>query len=146
MPCAIIRPTLVFGEGDLLLNNMVWALRRFPIFPVFERGDYKGQPIYAGDVAAQAVAAGSRNESFIAAAGPETFTFEKLLQLLASAVGARVKLMHTPPSLGFALTKLDGLLLRDTVLAKDEVDGLMAGPQTSGAVPNIETTRVGREI
>ena len=23
---AIIRPTLVFGEGDLLLNNMAWAL------------------------------------------------------------------------------------------------------------------------
>ena len=33
MPCAIIRPTLVFGQGDLLLNNMAWALRRFPVFP-----------------------------------------------------------------------------------------------------------------
>ena len=41
MPYAIIRPTLVFGEGDLLLNNMAWALRRFPVFPVFGRGDYQ---------------------------------------------------------------------------------------------------------
>ena len=49
---AIIRPTLVFGEGDLLLNNMAWALRRFPVFPVFGRGDYPVQPIYAEDLAA----------------------------------------------------------------------------------------------
>ena len=38
-PYAIIRPTLVFGVGDLLLNNIAWALRRFPFFPVYGRGD-----------------------------------------------------------------------------------------------------------
>ena len=51
IPYAIIRPTLVFGEGDLLLNNMAWALRRFPVSPVFGNGDYKVQPIYAEDLA-----------------------------------------------------------------------------------------------
>ena len=72
---AIIRPTLVFGEGDLLLNNMAWALRRFPVFPIFGNGDYKVQPIYAEDLAALAVAAGSQSENTVAdAAGPDTFT------------------------------------------------------------------------
>ena len=52
IPYAIIRPTLVFGEGDLLLNNMAWALRRFPVFSVFGDGDYRVQPIYAEDLAA----------------------------------------------------------------------------------------------
>ena len=139
IPYAIIRPTLVFGEGDLLLNNMGWGLRRFPIFPVLENGDYPVQPIYAGDLAAQA-AAGSRSESFVAdPAGPETFTFEELLRLLASAVGARVRLVHTPPSVGSALTRLVGLLLRDTVLTRDEVDGLMAGLLTSVGGPTGTT-------
>ena len=88
IPYAIIRPTLVFGEGDLLLNNMAWSLRRFPEFPVFGKGDYQIQPIYAEDPAAQAVEAGSGRDSFVAyAAGPETFTFEELVRLLASAVG-----------------------------------------------------------
>ena len=92
MSCAIIRPTLVFGEGDLLLNNMAWAPRRFPLFPVFGRGNYRVQPIYAGDLAAQAVAAGSGSDNFVAdAAGPDTFTFEELLRLLAEAVNARVR-------------------------------------------------------
>ena len=76
IPYSIIRPTLVFGEGDLLLNNMAWALRRFPVFPVFGEGDYQVQPIYAEDLAAQAVAAGSRRGNSVGnAAGPETFSF-----------------------------------------------------------------------
>ena len=40
VPYTIVRPTLVFGEGDLLLNNVAWALRRFSVFPVFGRGEY----------------------------------------------------------------------------------------------------------
>ncbi len=140
---AIIRPTLVFAEGDLLLNNMAWALRHFPIFPVFGNGDYRMQPIYAEDLAAQAVEAGAGGENSVAdAAGPENFTFEELLRLLASAVGARIRLVNTPAPLGFALTRLVDLLLRDAVLTRDEVDGLMAGLLTSGAAPT-GTTRLG---
>ncbi len=142
IPYAIIRPTLVFGEGDLLLNNMAWALRRFPVFPVFGRGDYKVQPIYAGDLAAQAVASGSLSENTVAdAAGPDTFTFEELLRLLAKAVNTRVRLVHMLPAVGFAATRLVGLLLRDVVLTRDEVDGLMAGLLTSHAAA-AGTTRL----
>ena len=92
---------------------------------------------------AQGVETGSRKDSLVAnAAGPETFTFEELLRLLAEAVGACVRLVRTPPSVGFALTKLVGLLLRDVGLTRDEVDGLMAGLMTSGATPT-GTTRLG---
>ena len=69
IPYAIIRPTLVFGVGDLLLNNMAWALRRFPVFPVYGNGDYPVQPVYVEDLAAQAVEAGSQSESSVADAG-----------------------------------------------------------------------------
>ena len=68
-------------------------------------------------------------------AGPDRFTCEDLLRLLASSVGARVRLVHTPPSLGFTLTRLVGLLLRDVVLTRDEVGGLMTGLLTSRAAP-----------
>ena len=53
IPYAIIWPALAFGEGDLLLNNMAWALRRFPVFIVFGDGDCQVQPIHAEDLAAQ---------------------------------------------------------------------------------------------
>ena len=111
IPYAIIRPTLVFGVGDLLLNNMAWALRRFPVFPVYGNGDYPVQPVYVEDLAAQAVQAGSQSENSVAdAAGPDTFSFEALLRLLASSMGVRRWFLHAPPRVGLALTGLVGLL------------------------------------
>ena len=142
VPYAIIRPTLVFGVGDLLLNNMAWALRRFPFFPVYGRGDYPVQPVYVEDLASQSVEAGSQDENLVAdAAGPGTFSFEALLRLLASSMGVRARLVHTPASVGLALTGLVGRLMRDVALTRDEVDGLMAGLLTSGEPP-VGTTRL----
>ena len=140
VPYAIIRPTLTFGRGDLLLNNMAWALRRFPFFPICGNGNYPVQPIYAGDLADQAVAAASQAGNSVSdAAGPETLSFEALLRLIASSMGAPCRLVHTPPSLGLTLTRLVGLIMRDVVLTRDEVDGLMDGLLTSDAAPTGTT-------
>ena len=49
--------------------------------------------------------------------------------------------MCTPPSVGFGLTRLVGLLLRDVVLTSDEIVGLMAGLLTSIGTPT-GTTRL----
>ena len=133
IPYAIIRPTLVFGVGGLLLNNMAWALRRFP---VYGNGDYPVQPVYVEDVAAQAVEAGSQSGSSVAdAAGPDTLSFEALLRLLASSMGVRRWFLHTHPRVGLALTGLVGLLMRDMALTHDEVVGLMDGLLTSDEPP-----------
>ena len=140
VPHAIISPTLVFGVGDLLLNNMAWALRRFPVFPIYGSGDYPVQPVYAEDLAAQAVAAGFHDGNSISdAVGPDTLSFKEILRLLASAMEVCSRLVHTPPRVGHALTGLVGLLVRDIVLTRDEVDGLMAGLLTSEASPTGRT-------
>ena len=139
---AIIRPTLVFGVGDLLLNNMAWALRRFPVFPVYGSGDYPVQPVYVEDLATQVVEAGSQDGNSVSdAVGPGTLSFKEMLRLLASAMGVRSRLVHTPPSIALALTGLVGLLKRDVVLTRDEVVGLMAGLLVSEAAPT-GTTRL----
>ena len=140
IPYAIIRPTLVFGKGDLLLNNIAWAIRRFPFFPVYGDGDYPVQPINAEDLAAQLVDAGYSTENLIAdAAGPETLSFGDLLSQMASAMGVRRRFIRVPPTLGLALTSIVGLLVRDVVLTRDEVDGLMAGLLTSESPPTGKT-------
>ena len=74
--------------------------------------------------------------------GPDTFSSEALLRLLASTMGVRARLVHTPPAVGLALTRLVGLLMRDGALTRDEVVGLMAGLLlTPGAAPS-GTTRL----
>ena len=140
VPHAIVRPTLVFGAEDVLLNNMAWAIRRFPVFPIVGSGDYLVRPVYVDDLAALAVAAGSRTDDTVTdAVGPETLTFEALLRLLAAAVGSRCRFVHTSPTVSLALTGLVGMLIRDVVLTRDEIDGLMASLLTSDG-PSTGTT------
>ena len=104
--------------------------------PVYGDGDYPVQPVYVEDLGAQAVEAGSQSENSVAdAAGPDTFSFEALLRLLASSMDVRRWFLHTPPRVGLALTGLVGLLMRDMALTRDEVVGLMDGLLTSGEPP-----------
>ncbi|MEK7276935.1 MAG: NAD(P)H-binding protein [Chloroflexota bacterium] len=51
MSYAILRPTVLFGKEDILINNIAWALRHLPAFAVFGDGQYKIQPIYVDELA-----------------------------------------------------------------------------------------------
>ena len=137
---AIIRPTLIFGLEDVLINNIAWALRRFPAFPIFGSGDYPVQPVSVKDLAEIAVdVAGKSGDLLMDAVGPETYTFEELVRLIAGETGSRARLVHMRPGLAFALTRLVTYLVRDVVLAQDEIAGLMAGLLVSDSTPTCRT-------
>ena len=137
---AIIRPTVVFGREDILLNNIAWFLRRFPLFPIFGTGQYGVQPVYVDDVAELAVAAGQRDEDVdLDAVGPETLTYKEMVRALASSVRSRMKLVHVSPGVGLLLSRLMGYALRDVVITRDEVEGLMAGLLVSENPPTGQT-------
>jgi uncharacterized protein YbjT (DUF2867 family) len=130
---AIIRPTVVFGEGDILINNIAWLARRFPVFAVPGRGDAPVRPIHVDDVARIAVEAGHRSESLtVDAVGPETFTFEELVRLVAGAVGRRTRVVRVPPAVVLGLVRVLGFSVRDVLLTGDELGGLLAGLVSTG--------------
>ena len=56
-----------------------------------------------------------------------SFTFEEMVRLIGTAVGARSRLVHTSPVLALGLTRVLGTLMKDVVLTSDEIKGLMAG-------------------
>src|SRR5207237_76475 len=69
---AIVRPTLIFGTGDILINNIAWLLRRLPVFGIPGRGDYRLQPVAGEDVAEIATWAAAQRENLtVDAAGPD---------------------------------------------------------------------------
>lgn len=125
---AIIRPTVIFGEGDVLINNIAWLARRLPFFGIPGTGTYCVRPVFVGDVADLAVDAGGREDNSVTdAVGPEIYTFEDMVQLVARAVGRRPRLVHLSPTVVTGLVKILGLALRDVLLTADELEGLMAG-------------------
>ncbi len=123
---AILRPTVLFGREDILINNIAWALRRFPVFGVFGKGDYRLQPIHVDDLAALAVEQGAgRQDVVIDAIGPETFTYRELVQTIGRAIGKKRPIVSVPPSLGFLAAKVIGRLVGDVMITREEIKGLM---------------------
>ena len=101
---AIVRPTVIFGPEDILINNIAWFLRRFPLFPVFGAGDYRVQPVFVKDVAEIAVRAGrSAGEIVVDAAGPEVYSFEQLVRLIAREIRSGARIVHLAPGLAYVL-------------------------------------------
>jgi len=124
---AILRPSVIFGAESILINNIAWLLRKFPIFTIPGSGDYQIQPIFVEDVARIAVSAGHRNDNIIIdVAGLETYTFNKLIRLITGKIHCRVKIVHLPPAAVFFLAKLIGIAVKDKVITWEEINGLMS--------------------
>ena len=136
----ILRPTLIFGLEDVLVNNLAWLVRRFPLFAIPGRGDYRVQPVFVGDLAALAVAGAPGADNRIAdAVGPEIYTFRDFVRTLARALGHTMLIVPTPPQLALLFSRFIGYALGDVTVTRDEIDGLMASLLVSNDAPTCPT-------
>jgi uncharacterized protein YbjT (DUF2867 family) len=124
---AILRPTVLFGREDILINNIAWTLRRFPVFGVFGDGRYRIQPIYVDDFAELAIQQWreSRN-TVIDAIGPETFTYRELVRQIGLIIGKPRPIISIPPAVGYVVGAVVGKLVGDVMITREEIEGLMA--------------------
>jgi uncharacterized protein YbjT (DUF2867 family) len=140
MSYAILRPTVLVGEEDILINNIAYLLRRFPFFALPGDGSYKLQPVHVDDVAALAVEGVYRDDNYIIdAVGPDIFTFKEMVQLIGEKIGARRPLIPVPPRLALLAAQFLSLFVNDVILTPEEVDGLMAGLLVSKEPPRGKT-------
>ncbi len=124
---AILRPTVLFGKEDILINNIAWSLRHLPVFGVFGDGAYRLQPIYVDDLAELAVREGeNRANKIIDAIGPETFTYKGLVEEIGRIIGARRPVIGVPPWLGYWAGRAISVLVDDVLITREEIEGLMA--------------------
>jgi len=123
---AIIRPTLVFGQGDILINNIAWLLRRLPIFGVPGRGDYRLQPVAGEDVAEIATWAAEQTDNVIVdAAGPDTVYYSEMVESIAIAVGRHPRFVYLSPRMSLLAARVIGRAMKDVMLNEPELEGLM---------------------
>jgi len=137
---AIVRPTVIFGIEDILVNNIAWLLRHFPVFATPGTGAYPLQPIYVEDMAQLAVDVARQEENVtLDAVGPDIFTFDEMVRLIAQKVGSKARIVHVSPGVALFLSRLVGYLVNDVTLTANEVDGLMAGLLISESPPTGHT-------
>ena len=141
MSYAILRPTVLFGKEDILINNIAWLLRRLPIFGLPGDGSYKLSPVYVDDLATLAVDAVYKNENYVwDAVGPDEFTFKEMVQLIGKSANASKPLIPFPPLLALWAAQFMSIFVKDVMLTPEEVDGLMANLLISKEAPRCKTS------
>jgi NADH dehydrogenase len=137
---SILRPTVLFGKEDILVNNIAWALRHFPMFGVFGDGEYRLQPIYVDDLAALAVQEGkSSANTTIDAIGPETFAYRDLVRKISEIIGVHRPIVSVPPSIGYLIGAAIGRVVGDVMITREEIQGLMQGLLCTNSPPGGST-------
>ena len=106
LPAAVLRPSVLFDEHGVLLNNIAWLLRRLPAIAVGGRGDYHVRPIHVGDFATLAV---------------------ELVREIRGAVGSRSAVVHVPRPVLLCGARALGVALRDVLLTSDEYRSMAEG-------------------
>ena len=134
---AIVRPTVLFGGGrNVLVNNIAWMLRYIPVFGLFGWGNYSIQPIHVRDVARIAIELGARDDDITRdVAGPETFIYKDFIKLIARSMGVRRLLVPMPAIVAWLAGRVMGLFLRDMIITRAEIRGLMQGLVASEEEP-----------
>jgi NADH dehydrogenase len=136
----ILRPTVLVGDEDILINNIAYFLRRFPFFALPGDGSYKLQPVHVDDVAKLAVEGVYHTDNcVIDAVGPDIFTFKEMVELIGAKIGAKRPLIPLPPRLALLAAQFLSLFAGDVILTPEEVDGLMAGLLVSKEPPRGKT-------
>lgn len=137
---AIIRPTVIFGNEDILINNIAWLIRRFPVFLIGGTGEYRLQPVFVEDLAELAVKAGLESHNVVLdAVGPEVLSFNQLVKLISKALRREPRIIHAPPSVTLLLARILGLLVGDVLLTREEMAGLAADLLVSSQPPLART-------
>ncbi|MCC6958052.1 MAG: NAD(P)H-binding protein [Anaerolineales bacterium] len=137
---AILRPTVLFGLEDILINNIAYLLRKFPLFAIPGDGTYRLQPVFVDDLAALAVRAAGESENYtLDAVGPDVFSYNALVRLIGDRIGRRPPILHFEPELALSLAGLLGRFYGDVLITREEYLGLSADLLVSSQPPTCPT-------
>jgi NADH dehydrogenase len=131
---AIVRPAILFGGDGVLINNVAWLLRHLPVFAVGGHGSYRVRGIHVQDLARLCVELGGRTDTVVMdAVGPQSVTFRELVDAVRAAVGSHTVVVPLPGPVLTGLSRALSLVLRDTLLTRDEYQAMAGGLADSDA-------------
>ncbi len=140
----ILRPSIIFGEGDGFFTRFAGLANMAPALPLIGGGHTKFQPAYVADVADAVAAVLQRgtNGTTYELGGPQTYTFKELLQFTLKAIDKRRLLLPVPwfaaAPMGYGGELVGALPFVEPFLTRDQVKNLKVDNVASGDLPGFE--------
>jgi uncharacterized protein YbjT (DUF2867 family) len=135
----IVRPTMLFGPGDVLLSVMFRLMRRYPLFPMFGDGSYHVSPIAVSDLARVLVReADGSTRGTLDLGGPERLTYLELTDRMFRLIGKRPGYWRLSATGARRLTRLL-VAMGSTLLYPYEVEWLMSDMLGLPAYEGLDT-------
>lgn len=120
----IMRPSILFGQGDGFFNLMGTLARLFPVLPLIG-GDTRFQPAYVGDVAEAFVRAAEGNAKpgqIYELGGPEIETYRELMKRVQREAGRNRPMLPIPSGIAKLLALPFAILPIPPLLTEDQVE------------------------
>jgi NADH dehydrogenase len=131
IPFCILRPSLIFGEGDGFVTQMMATMRSAPLFrPVPGDGSPKFRPIAVEDVTtcfARALTYEAATNQTIDLGGADELTLNEVLAEIARCARVRKPAVHIPMPLMFAGAAVAQKLLKNPPVTVDQLRMLREG-------------------
>lgn len=131
IPYCILRPSLIFGEGDGFVTQMMETMRSAPLFrPVPGDGKPKFRPVFIDDVTAcfvRALTVEAATNQTVELGGADELTLTDVLGEIARCAGVRKPAVHVPMPLMFAGAAVMQTLLKNPPVTIDQLRMLREG-------------------
>lgn len=141
----IIRPSLMFGQGDGFFNLMGTLSRILPVMPLIS-GQTQFQPVFVGDVAeaiAKAAEGAVKPGRIYELGGPDVESHKALMQRILREAGRKPMLVSVPSGLMKVMASLLGVLPFRPLITPDQVELLGVDNVVSDAAKKEKRTLAG---
>lgn len=121
---AILRPTWVYGPGDVSLNRFLGFAKMLPFVPMFGSGKQEMQPVFIDDVGRAAADAALKPEAanqLFEIGGPQVMSMNDVVKTALDVQGKKRPLLHQPAFIGKTIGTLTSVL-PSPPLSADAID------------------------
>ena len=136
----VLRPSVIFGEGDQFLALFARLQKALPIMPL-AGADTLFQPVWVGDVVAAVVQCLQRDDTVkrtYELGGPERFTLRQLVKMAGSMSGHARPVIGLPPPIARLQALMMELAPGQTLMSRDNLDSMKVSNVASGKLPGLD--------
>jgi NADH dehydrogenase len=124
IPYTILRPSLIYGDGDQFTIRLSEMIGLSPLLPVIGSGKSKVQPIFIDDVAAcimKAVTSDCCLNEIYEIGGPDQLSYEEVTIAIAEAMGVKRPTLHLPLFFMKSMAKVFEAVLPNAPVTADQL-------------------------